>query len=115
MEWVELFLPIIKDVVIIIVVAVVIPAIAAGVSWWKELAIENWIKELVVDGVLFTQEKFWDLSGERKFEEAKLWIVAKLIEKGIDVDMAWLEGLIDAVVKQLRAEFGEEEWYRGDK
>jgi len=112
MEWVELLLPIVKDLIIIFVVAVVIPAIGAGVKWWKDLAIENWIKELAVDGVLFVQEKYWGLAGEEKFALAKQWIVAKLNEKGIDVTDEWLDGLIDAIVNQLRAEFGEEQWYR---
>ncbi len=112
LQWIELVLPIVKDLVIIFVVAVVIPAIAAGVKWWKELAVENWIKELVIDSVLFVQEKYWDLSGEQKFELAKGWVLEKLSEKGINVSEKWLNGLIDAIVKQLRSEFGEEDWYR---
>jgi len=112
MDWVELFLPIAKDLIIIIFVAVVIPAIRAGVSWWKELTIENWIKELVVDGVLYAQEKYWDKTGLQKFELAKAWILSKLNEKGVNVSEEWLDGLIDAIVKQLRADFGDEDWYR---
>jgi hypothetical protein len=115
MDWLELLLPIVKDLIIIFVIAVIVPAIGAGVKWWKDLTIENWIKELVVDGVLFVQEKFWEYSGEEKFEFAKQWVIERLNEKGIDVSMEWLEGLIDAVVKQLRAEFGDESWYREEE
>lgn len=113
MDWLELVLPIVKDVVIIMVVTLIVPAIGAGVKWWKELTMEEWIKDLVVDGVLFVQERYWDHRGEEKFEIAKAWILGKLHEKGIDVDMDWLDGLIDAMVKQLRSEFGED-WYHSD-
>ncbi len=115
MDILEMVLPIVKDLVIIIVVTIVIPAIGAAIKWWKELTIEDWIKDLVIDGVIFVQERYWDLSGERKFVEAKLWILNKLNEKGITVDDEWLEGLIDSIVNQLRAEYGAEDWYREGK
>ncbi len=113
MEILELFLPIIKDLFIIFVVAVVIPGIGAAVKWWKNLAIENWVKELVIDGVLFTQEKYWQSSGKEKFQVALEWITQRLNEKGINVDKKWLEGLIDATVKLLRDEF--DDWYREEE
>jgi len=112
MDWLELFLPIIKDLIIIVFVAVVIPAISKAVSWWKELTIENWIKELVIDGVLYVQEKYLNKTGLQKFELAKAWVLSKLKDKGINVSEEWLDGLIDAIVKQLRSEFGEDDWYR---
>jgi hypothetical protein len=108
MDYVELLLPIIRDLIIVIVIAVV----GFAVKWWRDLTIDNWIKELVIDGVLFAQEKFWELTGEEKFEQAKQWILDRLKEKGVNVSEEWLEGLIDAIVKQLRAEFGDEDWYR---
>ena len=112
MDWLELLLPIIKDLVIIVAIAVLIPAVKAGVGWWKNLTMEAWIKELIIDGVLFVQEKYWEKSGQQKFELAKVWIIEQLNEKGINVSEEWLDALIDAVVKQLRAEFGDEDWYR---
>ena len=111
MDWLELLLPIIKDLVIIVAIAVLIPAVKAGVGWWKNLTMEAWIKELIIDGVLFVQEKYWEKSGQQKFELAKVWIIEQLNEKGINVSEEWLDALIDAVVKQLKAEFGDE-WYR---
>ena len=113
MDYLELLLPIIKDLIIIFAVAVLIPAIKAGVGWWKSVTMEAWIKELIVDGVLFVQERYWDHSGMQKFELAKQWIIMRLSEKGINVSEEWIDGLIDAVVKQLRDEFGDE-WYRDD-
>ena len=104
MDWLELLSPIIRDVVIVIVLAVA----GFAVKFWRNLQLEAWIKELVVDAVLFAQEKFWDHTGEQKFTQAKIWILERLNSKGIDVDMEWLDGLIDAVVKQLRAEFGDD-------
>ena len=112
MEWldllVDLLLPVARDLVVIAVLAIV----GVGANWWKNLQIEGWVKELIVDAVLFVQEKFWDLTGEQKFELAKAWILKRLKEKGINVSEEWLEALIDAIVKELRAEFGEEDWYR---
>ena len=113
MDYLELLLPIIKDLIIIFAIAVLIPAVKAGVGWWKNLTMEAWIKELIVDGVMFVQEKYWQHSGEQKFALAKKWIIERLQEKGITVSEEWLDGLIDAVVKQLRDEFGDE-WYRDD-
>lgn len=111
MNWLELALPTIKDILIIIVITVLVPLLRAAIKWWRDLVLENWIKELIEDGVLFAQEKYWDSVGEERFELAKQWIVDKLNEKGIKVSMDWLEGLIDATVRRLRDEFNET-WYR---
>jgi len=108
MDWLELLLPIVRDIMITVVLVVA----SFAVRWWKNLAVENWIKELVIDAVMFVQEKFWEHTGEEKFELAKQWIIDRLNEKGITVSEEWLEGLIDAIVNQLRAEFGEDAWYR---
>ena len=104
MDWLELLSPIIRDVVIVIVLAVA----GFAVKFWRNLQLESWIKELVVDAVLYAQEKYWDHTGSEKFTQAKMWILERLNSRGIDVDMEWLDGLIDAVVKQLRAEFGDD-------
>ena len=108
MDWMELLLPIIRDVVIVVVLA----AAGYALKFWRNIQLEAWIKELIVDAVLFVQEKYWDYSGQKKFELAKRWILERLNEKGINVSEEWLDALIDAVVKQLRAEFGDDEWYR---
>lgn len=110
MDFVELFLPVIRDLVILVVVSIA----GYALKFWKDLQLEHWIKDLVIDAVLFVQEKYWDLSGVEKFDQAKGWLIAYLNSKGVKVDMDWLEGMIDAAVKELRAEFGEEEWYRND-
>ena len=108
MDWLELLLPIVRDIVITLVLLVA----GFAVKKWQEIQLEGWIKDLIMDGVLFVQEKFWEHTGKEKFEFAKQWIIERLNEKGIKVSMEWLEALIDAVVKQLRSEFGEDEWYR---
>jgi len=110
MEWVELLLPIVRDLVIVIVITVV----GYSLKFWRELTLEQWVKELVIDSVLFIQEKYWNLSGEQKFAEAKKWLLRQLNERGIKVDEEWLDALIDATVKELRAQFGDEHWYRGE-
>lgn len=106
MDWFELLSPIVRDIVIAIVMLIV--GIAA--KKWQSIAIENEVKDLIVDAVLYVQEKYWDYQGEQKFEEAKLWIVQQLNERGIPVDLPWIEALIDATVKRLREELYDT-WY----
>ncbi len=111
MDWLEHLLPIVKDVLIIVVITVLVPLLRAAIKWWRDLVLEDWIKELVEDAVLFVQEKYWQDTGELKFEIAKEWIIDKLAEKNINISMEWLDGLIDATVKRLREEF-DKTWYR---
>lgn len=105
----EMVLPLVRD---IIVTLVAIVAMAAW-RWWKKLAMDAWIKDLVEDGVLLAQERFWNHVGAERFEKAKEFIVGKLNEYGVKVDMDWLEGLIDATVKRLRADY-DGAWYRDE-
>jgi len=108
MDWVELLTPVIRDIVITLVLLLA----GLAVKQWQNVQLEDWVKDLIVDGVLLTQERFWEHSGEEKFKFAKQWIIERLDEKGIKISEEWLDGLIDAVVKQLRAEYGDEGWYR---
>ena len=107
---IELLLPVVLELVIIGVLTLV--GIIA--KQWQNLQLEGWIKEMVIDAVLFIQEKYWQHSGAEKFDLAKAWIVERLNEKGINVSEEWIDALIDAVVMQMRAEFGENSWYRNE-
>lgn len=109
MDLVELFLPIVKDVLIIVVLALA----GLGIKLYRNWMIETWVKELIVDAVMFVQEKYWQLDGEERFEKAKEWLLVELKKRKIDVSKEWLDALIDRMVKELRAEFGEG-WYRDD-
>lgn len=111
MDWLEIVLPIIKDLAIIFVVVVVVPGVQAAIKWWRNVVMEEWVRELVEDAVLFVQEKYWDHAGEDKFNYAKYWVIDRLNEKGVNVSIEWLDGLIDAAVKRFREELAET-WYR---
>ena len=108
LEILEVLLPLARDVI----VSLILIAVALAWKWWKGLAIDDWIKDLVEDAVLFAQEKYWDKTGLQKFHMAKMFVLDKLKEKGIPINEEWIDALIDATVKRLRDEF--EDWY-GDE
>lgn len=109
MEWIDLFLPIVDQVVETLLKLVVIPLIWVGVWWFRNWAVDAWVKKLVVEGVMFAQEKYWQVDGEQRFEKAKAYVLERLNKYGIKVEAEWLDALIDATVKLLRDEF--EDWY----
>jgi hypothetical protein len=113
MSWVELLLPVIDQAVETLLKLVVIPLIWVGLQWFKNWAVDTWVKKLVVEGVMFAQEKYWAIDGEQRFEQAKAYVLERLNKYGIKVEPAWLDALIDATVKLLRDEF--EDWYNKEE
>ncbi len=109
MEWIDLWLPIVEQVVETLLKLVVIPLIWVGVKWFKDWAVDTWVKKLVIDGVMFAQEKYWQLDGAKRFEKAKAYVIERLGKYGIKVEDEWLDALIDATVKLLRDKF--DDWY----
>ena len=101
MDWFELLLPIVREIVL--VAALVVAGLA--IQWWRTLVIEQWIKDLVEDAVFFAKEKYWDKTGAQKFEQAKKFVLNRLAERGIKINESWLDGLIDAVVGRFRDEW----------
>lgn len=117
MDIMEMVSPLIKEIVltlVLILAGLAANALRRGIVWWRELLIEDWIKDVVEDGVLYAQELLWDKVGQDKYDFALNWIADKLQAKGIDVDPDWIGGLIDAAVKRLREELSET-WYPADK
>ncbi len=110
MEWVELALPIIEQVVETLLKLVIIPLIWIGLKWFKNWAVDTWVKKLVIEGVTFAQEKYWELDGKQRFEKAKVYALERLNKYGIKIEMEWLDALIDSTVNMLRDEY--EDWYR---
>ena len=101
MDWMELILPIVREVILVVVLVIA----GAAVKFWRGWAVEQWIKELVEDGVFFAKEKFWDRTGVEKFQQAKLFILDRLAERGIHVSEEWIDGLIDSIVGRFREEW----------
>ncbi len=109
MDWVELLLPMVDQAVETLLKLVVIPLIWLGLKWFKNWAVDTWVKKLVIEGVMFAQEKYWQNDGKQRFEKAKLYVLERLNKYGIKVEMEWLDALIDSTVKRLRDEFND--WY----
>jgi len=119
MEWlleiltahaVDALIPLIRDILIAVLIILVGLVGAPAAKWWRNLKIDGWIKETIEEGVLFAQEKYWDKEGKEKFEYAKAYILTQLSEWGIELSETKLDKMIDAVVKRLKAEFGDL-WY----
>ncbi len=114
-SWLEFLSPYIFDFVFPILERLLILAFVAMatmfVRWWKNLTIERWIKDIIVEGILYAQEKFWDKEGKERFAYAKLYILKRIEEKWfISIPEERLDALIDSLVKHLKGEFAEL-WY----
>ncbi len=116
--WVDLFLnPLLEAVIPIILdnllrlFSLLILALGTWViNFWKNLVIDKWIKNIIEEGVLYAQETFWEEVGYRKFEYAKEYVVKRLSKWYIKIDEDELDVKIQAMVKNLKAEFAEL-WY----
>lgn len=66
------------------------------------------ISAIAQDAVLFTQQVYWHLDGEAKYDAAMERISYILRERGIKVDPAELKMFIESAVKQFKKEFAEQ-------
>ena len=66
------------------------------------------IEGIVKDGVLFAQQVYGHLEGAERYNEAVAQIVLVLNEKGLKLTDAELKLKIEATLKKLKAEFGEQ-------
>ncbi len=105
----EFVLLLVNEGVDVLLKLVIFPLLWIGVSWFKKWAVDWWVKKLVIEGVMFAQEKYWSIDGKQRFEKAKLYVLERLNKYGIKVEKEWLDALIDSTVKILRDEF--DNWY----
>lgn len=65
-------------------------------------------KDLVREAILFVQQAYETLDGDKKLGYALQWLISELAERGIKATEAELRGLIEAILKQLKKEFGDD-------
>ena len=104
----EQFLPIVFQFLQI----VIFPAVAYYlIAWLRKKGIIETIKakELIVaDAVWFVEQLYGHLDGSEKYLKALEWASNRLDEYGLKVTPDELNGLIEAFVAQLKAEWPED-------
>ncbi len=121
-DWIELIvtplieglIPVILDALFKLIGLIALIIATAGINWWKNIAIDNWIKRIVEEAVLSTQEQLWNEEGVTKFVVAKDYVLTRL-NKGLSkvfirISEEEIDNRIDAMVKVLREELIET-WY----
>ena len=66
------------------------------------------IEKIVADGILFTQQVYGHLDGPARFDQALMHISAALEEHGIHISPERLRILIEAILKELKMEYGQD-------
>ncbi len=94
-----------------LLIAVVVVLIGIGLSWYKSNIKDENTRRIIADGILFAQQVFGHLDGGVRFKEAKTWITKTLQSQGIKIDDEKLKVLIEATLKELKIEYGEN-WYK---
>jgi hypothetical protein len=101
------------------ILALLIPAVVAlllellrrkiGIERLRQADTEyNRKKDLVETGVLFVQQSFEHLDGPAKYQEALKFTAKQFHANGLKVDEEEIASLIEATVKLLKSEFGEQ-------
>ncbi len=80
-----------------------------GVEGMQKLEAELVLKqELAILAVRFIEQVYLDLDGPEKYSRAALWLSSRLEEKGITISPEEIQGLIEAALRELKDEFGNE-------
>jgi len=100
------------------IIAVLVPILVAYLVAWiqKRLGSEKvqkiiyeleTKKELARIAVMFVQQAYKDLGGPEKYEKAAEWLSDMSEYMGLDLTPDEVKALIEAVLKELKAELGE--------
>ena len=100
------------------IIAVLVPILVAYLVAWiqKKLGSEKvqkiiyeleTKKELARIAVMFVQQAYKDLGGPAKYEKAAEWLSDMSEYMGLDLTPEEVKALIEAALKELKAEFGE--------
>jgi len=106
----DLLLPLLADLIVLVVVALFGVIGVPLIKWWKNWKVDQWVKDTIIDGVLYAQEKYWDKAGEDKFQYAKAHILSRMNDWGIEISESRIDERIDSAVKRMKKEFGKY-WY----
>lgn len=71
-------------------------------------------QELAILAVRFVEQVWTDLHGEAKYNHAAAWLSGRAGELGLKVSDSEIKGLIEAALRSLKDEFGEE-WAKAIK
>ena len=100
------------------IIAVLVPILIAYLVAWiqKRLGSEKvqkiiyeleTKKELARIAVMFVQQAYKDLGGPEKYEKAAEWLSNMSEYMGLDLTPEEIKALIEAALKELKAELGE--------
>ena len=114
MDWYDVLFPIAKEVIDLLVKVVLIPAIVLGVKWVKDLLKDRLVRQIVMDGILYAQQLYWQEGGDVKFNEAIDYIVRQLNRWGIKMTEEDLIDLIEPLLLDLKLAVGDA-WNEGEE
>ena len=100
------------------IIAVLVPILVGyTIAWLKKRIgtekMEALVRELATKrelarvAVLFVQQAYKDLGGPEKYEKAAEWLSDTAQKMGIQLSEDEIKGLIEAALKELKAELGE--------
>ncbi len=80
-----------------------------GVEGMNRIGAELATKQkLAALAVRFVDQAYRDLHGEAKYQKAAEWVVARAMELGLKVTPEEIKGLIEAALREIKDEFGNE-------
>lgn len=80
-----------------------------GTEKMRQIEAEMALKQdLAVLAVKFVEQAWTDLHGEAKYNHAAAWLSGRAGELGLKVSDSEIKGLIEAALRSLKDEFGEE-------
>jgi LL-H family phage holin len=65
-------------------------------------------QELAILAVRFVEQAYKDLHGQAKYNHAAAWLSGRAMEVGLTISDQEIKGLIEAALRSLKDEFGEE-------
>ncbi len=80
-----------------------------GLEKMKKIQYELATKqELASLAVKFAEHAFTGLRGQEKFDQAAIWLAARAQERGLIVTPDEIQGLLEAALRMIKDEFGEQ-------
>ncbi len=104
----ELILMVLQEVLVLAATV----AIGFLIAWLRRKTNAEQLKlieSIVVDGVLFAQQVYGHLDGEKKYEQAQTRILEMLKSKNITLKEEEVKVFIESTIKRLKKEF-QEQW-----
>ena len=80
-----------------------------GVEKLRKFETQLLSKERLAElAVMFAQQAYKDLGGAQKYNEAAAWFEDQCLQHGFEISDEEIKGLIEAALKSLKREFGEQ-------